>query len=111
MKEPCGEGVASHTGLESWVASPEGGCQALTEVRTGQVLSRENSKGLRGADLVAIWGRPHRVRRKREPHSGPARSETLCTYGNTLRGTREVPRLASERWTEVRTVNPKGARR
>jgi hypothetical protein len=111
MKEPDGEGVANHTGLKSWVAAQEGGGQALTEVRAGRVLSRENSKPLWGADLVGIWGRRCRVWRYGEAHSGPARSETPCTHGNTLRGTREIPRSASGGRPGVRTGNPEGASR
>ncbi len=29
----------------------------------------------------------------REPHPGPAPSETLCTYGNSLHGNREIPQV------------------
>jgi len=41
MKESYGEGVANHTGPESCVGYPQGGGEALTGVRAGQVLSRE----------------------------------------------------------------------
>ena len=41
MKEPYGEGVASHTGPESCVAARKGVGEALTGVRAGRVLSRE----------------------------------------------------------------------
>jgi len=41
MKESYGEGVANHTGPESCVGFPQGGGEALTGVRAGQVLSRE----------------------------------------------------------------------
>jgi hypothetical protein len=41
MKESYGEGVANHTGSESCVGFPQGGGEALTGVRAGQVLSRE----------------------------------------------------------------------
>jgi hypothetical protein len=41
MKEPRGEGVATHTGLESCGWTSNGVAEALTEVRTGQVMSHE----------------------------------------------------------------------
>jgi hypothetical protein len=41
MKEPYGEGVASHTGPESCVAARESGREALTGEVAGRVLSRE----------------------------------------------------------------------
>jgi len=43
MKEPYSEGVASHTGPESCVSGREARDEALTGVRAGRVLSRENS--------------------------------------------------------------------
>ena len=41
MKEPHGEGLANHTGPESWGYGRKGIFQALTGVRAGRVLSRE----------------------------------------------------------------------
>jgi hypothetical protein len=41
MKEPYGEGVASHTGPESCGGGSDAIAEALTGVRAGQVLSRE----------------------------------------------------------------------
>ena len=41
MKEPYGEGVASHTDSESCVVSREAGHEALTGAHVGGVLSRE----------------------------------------------------------------------
>ena len=90
MKESYGEGVATHTGPESCGAACKGGVEALTVERAGRVLSRERHF-LRDADAVGESGRPHLVHRYREVLQGPARSETPCTYGNTLRGSREVP--------------------
>jgi RNA-directed DNA polymerase len=88
MKESYGEGLATHTGPESCGAACKGGDEALTGVRAGQVFSRESS--LRGADAVRRSGRPHPAHRERERRRDPARSETLCTYGNTLHENREV---------------------
>ena len=90
MKESYGEGVATHTDPESCGASCKGGIEALTGARAGQVFSREN-RFLRGADAVRRRGRPHPTHRKREMLRDPARSETLCTYGNTPHGNREIP--------------------
>ena len=90
MKESYVEGLATHDGPESCADAREGGGEALTGVRAGRVLSRE-SKSLRGADAVGGGGRPHRQRRYREALLDPARSETPCTYGNTSRGSREIP--------------------
>ena len=41
MKEPYGEGLASHTGPESCAGARKGTGEALTGVHTGQVLSSE----------------------------------------------------------------------
>ena len=72
MKEPYGEGLASHTGREPCVTGCEPRHEALVAVRTGRVLSRE--MGLSGVPTLsckrkatlraAIWravGRPHAV--------------------------------------------------
>jgi hypothetical protein len=92
MKESYSEGLAIHAGPESCGGAREGTAEALTGVRTGRVFSRESNL-LRGADAVRRSGRPYPVRRYREMRRDPARSETLCTYGNTSRENREIPRL------------------
>ena len=92
MKESYGERLATHTGPESCGAARKGGVEAFTGVRAGQVLSRERTF-LRGADAVGESGRLHLVHRYREMLRDPARSETPCTYGNTSRGSREIPCL------------------
>ena len=91
MKEPDGEGPATHTGPESCVVTREGEGEALTGVRAGRKLSRE-STFLRGADAVEISGRRNRPYRHREVWSDPARSETPHMPGHTAHGNREVPR-------------------
>ena len=91
MKESYECEVATHIGPESCGAAREGGVEALTGVRAGRVLSRERHL-LRDADAVGESGRPHPVRRYREAHWSPARSQTPSTYGNTLPGNREIPR-------------------
>ena len=72
MREPYGEGLASHTGREPCVAGCEPRREALAAVRTGRALSRE--MGLSGVPTLsckrkatlpaAIWraaGGPHVV--------------------------------------------------
>jgi len=101
MKEPDGEGPATHTGPESCVVTREGEGEALTGVRAGRLWSRENQKpvalrrALRGADAVAPSGRPHPRRRQRETPRDPARSKTPSMYGHTSYGNREVPRSSA----------------
>ncbi len=91
------EGVANHNGLRSCAGVRKDGGKALTEERTGWVLSREmhallrKRQALRDADAVGVGGRQCQVHRHRKVHQDPARSETPCMYGNTLCGNREVP--------------------
>jgi RNA-directed DNA polymerase len=89
MKESYGEGLAPHTDPELCGVTRKGGVEALTGARAGQVFSRESSF-LRGADAVRRSGRLHPVHRYREMPRDPARSETLCTYGNTSHENREI---------------------
>jgi hypothetical protein len=89
MKESHCEGLATHTGPESCGGAREGVVEALTGVRAGRVLSRERPL-LRSADAVGDVGRRNWWRRYRETQPGSARSETPCTYGNTLLGNREI---------------------
>jgi hypothetical protein len=65
MKEPYGEGVASHTGPESCVVSREAEREVLTGAHAGRVSSREMT-GNQDADLVHSWGRQHQWARYRE---------------------------------------------
>jgi hypothetical protein len=53
MKEPYGEGLASHTVPESCVVSREAGCEALTGARAGGVLSRGTSRKRKEADVFS----------------------------------------------------------
>src|SRR2546427_8322038 len=79
--------VATHIGPESCGAARKGG---VAGERAGRVFSRVRNS-LRDADAVGASGRQHLVHRYREVHQSPARSETLCTYGDTSRGNREIP--------------------
>jgi len=110
MKESYGEGVATHTGPESCGAARKGGIEALTGVRAGRVFSRE-SNFLRDADAVGESGRPHLEHRYREVLRSPARSETLCTYGNTSPGNREIPCLPAADGAAGRVGKSKDTRR
>ena len=65
MKEPCGEGLASHTDPESCVGSRKAGHEVLTGAHADGVLSREMA-GNQDADLVYSWGRPRWWMRHRE---------------------------------------------
>jgi len=110
MKESYVEGLATHSGPESCVAAREGRSEALTGVRAGRVFSRERHF-LRDADAVRRSGRPHPAHRYREVLRDPARSETPSTYGNTLRGNREVPWSPEADGPSGRAVKSKDVRR
>ena len=79
MREPYGEGVATHAGPESCVVDREVGGEALTGVRAGWAMSREiralRKQALRGADALGEGGRLHQTYRNREVRLDPARSE------------------------------------
>lgn len=94
MQEPHREGLASHSDLESCAGVRKGEREALTEVGTGWVSSREIAT-LRGADAIAGRGRPHSLPRQRERQGDPARSKTPGTFRHTLHGNREIPRLSA----------------
>ena len=53
MKEPYGEGPASHTGPESCAGACEGAGEALTGVHAGQVLSCEISQS--GTPTLSVY--------------------------------------------------------
>lgn len=65
MKQPYGEGLASHTDPESCVVSREAGREALTGAHAGGVSSREIT-GNQDADAVYSAGRQHWLVRYRE---------------------------------------------
>src|SRR2546428_9552219 len=90
MQKSHESGLATHIGPESCGAARKGSVEALTGERAGRVFSRVRQL-LRDADAVGESGRPHLVHRYREVCQSPARSETLCTYGDTSRGNREIP--------------------
>ena len=110
MKKSYESGVATHIGPESCGAARKGGVEALTGERAGRVFSRVRNF-LRDADAVRRSGRPHRVHRYREVCQSPARSETPCTYGNTSRGNREIPRPPRAEFALGRSGKSKDVRR
>jgi hypothetical protein len=110
MKKSYGKGLATHTDPESCGATREGGVEALTGESTGRVFSRERNL-LRDADAVRRCGRHHSGHRYREVLGDPARSETLCTYGNTSHGKREIPRSPQTEYVWGRIGKSKDARR
>jgi hypothetical protein len=91
MEELYIEGVATHDDREPCVGAREGAGEASVAARAGQAIEPRNH-GVRGADVVYGNGRQHRQPRYRELLVGPARSETLCMYGTSMRENREVPR-------------------
>ena len=117
MKVSYVEGIANHNGLESCVSVREDEGEALTEERTGRVLSREihallrKQQVLRDADEVENGGRQYRVHRHRKVYQDPARSETPCMYASTLFGNREIPRLPAAERAAGRIGKSKDVRR
>jgi hypothetical protein len=91
MEELYIEGLANHDGPESCVSVRESAGEALTGARAGRAIEPRNHR-VRGADAVYGSGRQHCQQRFRELLVGPARSETPCMYGTSMRENREVPR-------------------
>ena len=110
MQKSYESGSATHIGPESCGAIRKNGVEALTGERAGRVFSRVRTV-LRDADAVGESGRPHPVHRYREVHWSPARSETPCTYGDTSRGNREIPRPPRVVFALGRIGKSKDARR
>ena len=91
MEELYIEGLASHDDREPCAGAREGAGEASVAARAGQVIEPRNHR-FRGADAVYECGRQHGQWRYRELLADPARSETLCMYGTSMRENREVPR-------------------
>jgi len=90
MREPYGEGPASHTGPESCAGVRKDTGEALTGVHTGQPLSCEiNSSGVPTTFRGSEGNIAHGV--NRELCADPAQSKTLSMCGNSLHGNREIP--------------------
>ena len=110
MQKSYSEGLAIHAGPESCGYAGNDISEALTGVHAGWVLSRESFYiQARSADAVENVGRQHRMSRHGERHLDSARSETPCTYGNSLHRNWEIPCSAlSSDGAKVRTGNRKG---
>ena len=90
MKEPYGEGLASHTGFESCVwFSRKAAREGLTEAQAGRVLSFVRVYW--SADAVTTSGRPHGRGRQRENPDGSTESENPGMHGNSVDGNQEIP--------------------
>jgi hypothetical protein len=90
MREPYGEGLASHTGSEScaW-NSRKAAREALTGAQVGRVLSREMYLN-QSVDAVGSRGRQHRWMRKGKYPPDSATSETPACLENSTREKREA---------------------
>ena len=84
MKESYGEGVATHTGLESCAGARKGMGEALTEVWAGRVLScesfvdsgcRRNPFVWKAISAISLMRDMYRTPRSRRPR---ACTETPC---------------------------------
>lgn len=106
MRESHIEGLANHDGPESDASSRKVTGGAMTRVRTGGVLSRENINS-KGADAIVASGRQHRHARNGECMTDLARSKTSCMYGNSMRENRESLHLSSKDGTEERAGKDK----
>jgi RNA-directed DNA polymerase len=90
MKEPYGEGPASHTGPESCGGGGDAPAEALTGEHAGQPLSSEITTSVcrpcpdRGKAIRA-------VPLSRKARSGTAESETLRMRGRSMHENREIP--------------------
>ena len=90
MEELYIEGLANHDDREPCVGARDGAGEASVAVRAGQAVEPRNHR-VRGADAVYGSGRQHCQWRYRELLVGPARSETLCMYGTSMRENRKIP--------------------
>jgi hypothetical protein len=88
------EDLAIHSGPESCAVPREGGSEALTGVRTGQVLSRERTI-VPGADVVTNTEGNTEGRAMRAPgRPGVVEDPGMC--GRSLHGNREILGLAGK---------------
>src|SRR5437870_1084066 len=117
MKVSYSEGLATRADSESCIFVRKGASEALTGVRTGQVLSREIEPPsrqrwpLRGADVVELSGRQDWRRRYCETLLDLARSETLSMYVSILSGNREILCLSGSEGIPDRIGKSKDAHR
>lgn len=89
MKELHVEGVATHDDPESCIGAREDAGEAFDRGTCGPGIEPRN-QAIQGADAVIRGGRQHVRYRQREVVGDPARSQTPCTHGTSLRENREV---------------------
>ena len=94
MKVRYVEGVAIHNGPESCAVTREGLSEALTGVRTGQVLSRERMM-IPGADMVTNM-EGNTDGRAMQASGRPGVVEDPGMRGHSLHGNREILGLAGK---------------
>lgn len=116
MQESYGEGVANHTGLESYVAGRKDGDEALTGVRVGRPLNREIGsaaarRSLRSADAYELM-------RKATPRASLSRDarglravEDPSMHGNLSHGNRESRSPSAQTGSADRVGKSKDSRR
>lgn len=108
VKVHCKEG-ANHLGPRvmrgvprgTWRSVDRGTCELGIEPRNQCCSGRRRGQLTRQATPPTTFC---------EDWAGPAGSETRREHVSTSNGNREIPSLASERWSEVRALNPIGAR-
>ena len=106
MKESYGEDIASRTGPESCVGGRKAAGEALAGVRTGWVVSRENTYYFRVPTISpSVEGNTDGVANAMTLPD-PARSKTPRTCGNSMHRSWDIPRLApADDDARVRAVN------
>ena len=94
VKVRCAEEIATHSGPESCAVTREGFSEALTGVRTGQVLSRERMM-IPGADIITDMESKTDGRVMRAP-GRPGVVVDPGMRGHSLHGNREILGLAGK---------------
>ncbi len=93
MKEPYGEGLASHTGPEPCTGDREETGEDLAGAHTGRVSSCEiNLSGTPTLFTKAEGNTEHGD--MRESCGGSAQSKTLSMHGSSTYGNREIPKIS-----------------
>jgi len=92
MKEPYRKGLASHPGPESCAGRSNAAREALTGAHVDQPSSCEIKPSRVPTLLLERKATPKGATSSKCP-ADPAQSKTLCMRGNSLHGTREVPRV------------------
>jgi hypothetical protein len=106
MRELYIEGVAIHDDPESCAGTREGAGEASDRGTCRLGIEPRNHR-LQGADVVIRGGKQHVPNREREARCGPARSETPCMHGTSLRENREVSGAPpAQAWQEAVSGRP-----